>query len=254
VYEAGGDNPGARAGRAVEPPISVLDVSALGAAGPAVRELAALPRPAASIAKRGLDILLSVLGLILAAPVMLVVALVIYIADGGAPIFAQTRYGRGGRVFRFYKFRSMASDADQRLQGLLDEDAEAAQEWHEQRKLREDPRITAFGRFIRKWSIDELPQLFNVLRGDMSMVGPRPLVKSGAEMLDDRALYGADFRIYVRARPGITGLWQVSGRADTAFSERVAYDVDYVRNWSLARDAWIMLKTIPAVLLRRGAH
>jgi len=254
VYETGGDNPGARPGRPVETPISVVDVSALEGVAKGGLDLDRLPRPAASRLKRGFDLVLSATGLILAAPVMLLVALLIYIADGGAPIFAQTRYGRDGRPFRFYKFRSMARGADIRLEALLRADAEIEREWRKRRKLRDDPRITAFGRFIRKWSIDELPQLFNVLRGDMSMVGPRPLVKSGEAVLDDRALYGADFRIYARARPGITGLWQVSGRADTAFSERVAHDLDYVTNWSMARDAWILVKTIPAVLLRRGAH
>ena len=210
-------------------------------------------RPANSLLKRIADLVLGIPALILSAPLLAIVALVIWCTDGGAPVFVQQRLGHKGKAFRFYKFRSMRVDAEQRLEKLVKDDAEAAREWAETRKLRHDPRITTFGEFIRTWSIDELPQLINVVRGDMSLVGPRPIVHAPGTGLDDTALYGRDIVFYKMARPGLTGLWQVSGRADTGFADRVALDVQYVRQWSVILDIEIVLKTIPAVLLRRGA-
>lgn len=211
-------------------------------------------RPANSLIKRICDLAIAVPALVLLFPVLALIAVWIWCSDGGAPVFVQSRLGHTGKAFRFYKFRSMRIDAEARLQQLLAEDATAAREWAETRKLRDDPRITSFGEFIRTWSIDELPQLINVIRGDMSIVGPRPIVHAPGSDLDDTVLYGSDIAYYKMARPGLTGLWQVSGRADTDFSDRVALDIEYIRRWSAGLDIRIAMKTIPAVLFRRGAH
>lgn len=211
-------------------------------------------QPARSVAKRLIDLAIGIPALILALPVMACIALVVWLTDGGAPIFVQRRYGKNGKTFRFFKFRSMRIDADQRLQALIDINPEAKAEWGVQRKLRRDPRITRFGEFIRTWSLGELPQLINIIRGDMSLVGPRPLVQHENPELDDRTLYGADFQYYLMARPGLTGLWQVSGRANTLFSDRVGMDIEYVRTWSISADLRILAQTLPVVIRRTGAH
>ncbi len=182
------------------------------------------------------------------APLMLAVALAVFVQDGGPIIFAHRRLGRGGRFFSCLKFRSMATDAQTRLHLLLAANPEARAEWDRDHKLRNDPRITRLGDFLRRSSLDELPQLFNVLRGEMSLVGPRPIVEAEARR------YGRRIRHYCSVRPGITGLWQVSGRNDTSYRRRVAIDVVYSRNKSLLLDARILLMTIPAVLLRRGSY
>jgi lipopolysaccharide/colanic/teichoic acid biosynthesis glycosyltransferase len=233
-------------------PATVFD-SALEGDAPSVAERDGQRRPAASWIKRGLDLFIALGVLILSAPIMAVIAVMIVLSDGGSPIFVQSRYGRDGKPFRFYKFRSMALDADAQLEAMLADDPSAASQWQSRRKLQSDPRITSLGQFIRQWSLDELPQLINIIRGEMSVVGPRPLVRADADTLDDRALYGVDFDFYRMARPGVTGLWQVSGRASTTFAERVAFDVRYVSGWSHIADFKILMKTIPAVLLRRGA-
>jgi lipopolysaccharide/colanic/teichoic acid biosynthesis glycosyltransferase len=142
----------------------------------------------------------------------------------------------------------MVLDADKRLAKLLAEDPAAAEEWAVRRKLPADPRITGIGRFLRATSLDELPQLLNVLRGDMSLVGPRPVVREELELN-----YGPAAAVYCATRPGITGLWQVSGRSDTTYAERITLDTRYVREWSLGLDLLILLRTVPAVLKRRGA-
>jgi len=229
-----------------------VDVPDFGAGHPLLRPRVSR-QPGRSVLKRVLDLAISIPALILLTPVLLVIALVIWMSDGGAPVFVQSRYGRDGKPFRFYKFRSMRIDAEARLEALLRSDPLAAEEWRKQRKLREDPRITGFGEFIRIWSLDELPQLLNIVRGEMSIVGPRPLVHDTSDSLDDKTLYGPDFRFYRMARPGLTGLWQVNGRAGTLFSERVARDIEYVSTWSVWQDLKIMAQTIPAVFLRRGA-
>lgn len=168
--------------------------------------------------------------------------------DGGPALFRHPRVGLGGVTFSCFKFRSMVIDADARLARLLASDPVAAAEWETRRKLPRDPRITRIGAFLRRTSLDELPQLLNVLRGEMSLVGPRPVVR---EELDQH--YGPATEAYCRTRPGLTGLWQVSGRSDTTYAERVQLDTRYVNEWSLALDLWILLRTIPAVLQRRGA-
>lgn len=231
-----------------------LDIPVFGAG--ATREVGSdiNRRPANSLLKRICDLAIALPALVLLSPVLVLIALWIWLSDGGAPVFVQSRLGHTGKAFRFYKFRSMRIDAEARLEKLLAKDADAAREWAETRKLRDDPRITSFGEIIRTWSIDELPQLINVIRGDMSIVGPRPIVHAPGSDLDDTVLYGSDIAYYKMARPGLTGLWQVSGRADTDFSDRVALDIEYIRRWSAGLDLKIAIKTIPAVLLRWGAH
>lgn len=196
---------------------------------------------------RTLDVLGAIAGLILAAPIMMVVSFLI-MRDGGSAFFSQTRVGQQGRGFNCFKLRSMASDAEARLQTLLDNDPQAAAEWAEHRKLKNDPRITKLGHFIRKTSIDELPQLWNVLKGDMSLVGPRPIVP------DELAMYGKDAAGYLSVRPGLTGLWQVSGRSDCDYETRIALDVEWTEIRTVASYLEIIFKTVPAVLAKEGAY
>ncbi len=203
--------------------------------------------PAARILKRAFDLVVSGLLLLGAAPLFLTVAIVAA-SDGGAPLYGQTRIGRYGRTFRLRKFRSMTVDADVRLQRLLDTDPAARLEWDRERKLRRDPRITRVGRFLRKSALDELPQLWNVFKGDMSLVGPRPVVEAELER------YGDEADAYLMVRPGITGLWQVAGRNDVDYGRRVALDAWYVRHWSLWNDLVVLFMTLPALLSRRGAY
>lgn len=206
-----------------------------------------LSAPAARVAKRLSDIALALALACVAFPVALVAGIVVA-CDGGNVFYAQERVGRGGRAFRCLKFRTMVVDAEDRLQRLLRDDGEARAEWERDRKLRRDPRITRVGRFLRGTAIDELPQLLNVLRGDMSFVGPRPVTRS------ELPLYGSDLPAYLDVRPGLTGLWQASGRNDLSYARRVALDAWYVRNWSAWLDLVVLLKTMPAVLARRGAY
>jgi len=201
----------------------------------------------AKTAKRAFDLALSASALAILGIPMLIIALLVRL-DGGPAIFGHSRVGEGGRMFDCLKFRSMRVDADRQLEELLARDDAARAEWEETRKLKDDPRVTKLGRLLRKTGIDELPQLLNVIRGDMSLVGPRPVTL--AEM--DR--YGAAADRYRRVRPGITGLWQVSGRNDTTYAQRVNLDAWYVANWSPWHDLVIILKTIPAVIFRRGAY
>ena len=198
--------------------------------------------------KRAVDVVGAAALLLVAAPIMLWIALRVR-ADGGPVVFRHTRLGLRGEPFPCLKFRSMVVDADARLSRLLATDPVAAEEWATRRKLSNDPRITRIGAFLRASSLDELPQLLNVLAGDMSLVGPRPVVREEFEQH-----YGpAAAEAYCRTRPGITGLWQVSGRSDTSYADRVMLDTRYVRDWSLGLDIMILLRTIPAVLKRRGA-
>lgn len=197
--------------------------------------------------KRCLDIAVAVALLLALAPLMILLAIAVRL-DGGPSLFGHRRVGFGGRPFRCLKFRSMRVAADTTLMELLRTDPDARREWEANRKLQRDPRVTALGRFLRVSSMDELPQLWNVLRGDMSLVGPRPVTP------EELALhYGPDAAWYTRVRPGLTGPWQVSGRSDTSYPERVRMDVDYVRNPSLRRDLGLLLRTFGAVLRGRGA-
>lgn len=198
--------------------------------------------------KRCGDVSLSLALLVFCAPLMLAIAAAIKAQDGGPVLFRHHRCGRGGTTFGLWKFRTMRVDAAERLATLLAEDPDAEAEWIRTRKLRSDPRVTRLGRWLRKTSLDEVPQLFNILRGDMSVVGPRPV------MGEELAAYGAAGRAYEAVRPGVTGLWQVSGRNDLSFEARVTLDEAYVREWSLSLDAVILARTVPVVLTARGAY
>jgi undecaprenyl-phosphate galactose phosphotransferase len=200
-----------------------------------------------SIAKRSFDVVAALLILALAAPAMLVIAVLVKL-DGGPILFRHRRVGAGGAAFPCLKFRTMVVDAERALNNLLAKDAAARAEWEAEFKLRKDPRITWLGRFLRKSSLDELPQLFNVLAGQMSLVGPRPIV------YQEVARYSTKIADYYTCRPGITGLWQVSGRNDVSYDERVALDSRYARQWSFGRDLMILVQTIRVVLQRAGAY
>jgi lipopolysaccharide/colanic/teichoic acid biosynthesis glycosyltransferase len=163
-------------------------------------------------------------------------------------LFAHRRVGAGGRPFYCLKFRTMVVDADRALDEALARDPALAAEWAASRKLTNDPRVTRIGRILRKTSLDELPQLINVLRLEMSLVGPRPIVE------DEIPLYGEAIAQYYATRPGLTGLWQVSGRSNTSYAKRVQLDVWYVNNWTIWNDIAVLFKTIPVVLGRQGAH
>ena len=169
--------------------------------------------------------------------------------DSPGPIlYKHTRIGFGGRRFTAIKFRTMVKDADKQLADYLRQHPELRAEWNQFHKLRNDPRITRVGRWLRKPSLDELPQLLNVLRGEMSVIGPRPIVA------EEVRHFGRTFPLYIKVKPGITGLWQVSGRSDTTYRERVCFDAYYVRNWSVWMDLYILGRTMVGVLCGRGAY
>ena len=205
-----------------------------------------LAAPFNRLLKAVFDQLVAAILLVLFAPLLAALAVLVR-RDGGPALYRHQRIGADGRMFACIKFRTMVVDAERQLRRLLDADPRAAAEWADGQKLANDPRITRIGSFLRRSSLDELPQLFNVLRGEMSLVGPRPIVAAEA------ARYGADIQYYYEAKPGITGLWQVSGRSDTGYAVRVKLDVWYVRNWTLWHDIAILFKTIPAVFWQRGA-
>ncbi|MDK4716429.1 sugar transferase [Rhizobium sp. CNPSo 4039] len=196
--------------------------------------------------KRIVDLVLSGLGLLFLAPALLVIAIALLLVDGRPVIYRHTRIGRDGRPFDCLKFRTMRKDADRQLAELLSRDEARKQEWLSTQKLTNDPRVHWLGKYLRMSSADELPQLVNVQRGDMSMVGPRPIV--AAEL--DR--YGANLYCYLGLRPGITGLWQVNRRADTTYEERIQFDLDYFHSRSLRTDFAILVKTVGVVLLARN--
>ncbi|MBK1632454.1 hypothetical protein CKO31_17245 [Thiohalocapsa halophila] len=197
--------------------------------------------------KRSFDVVCATLLLIVLAPFFLALIALIK-ADGGPAFFAHSRIGKDQRRFNCYKFRTMVPNAQQVLEHLLETDAEARREWEQDFKLKNDPRVTKVGKILRETSLDELPQLWNVLRGDMSLVGPRPIV------LDELDRYGDEAAYYLEVRPGITGVWQVSGRNDTDYAYRVSLDSWYARNWSLWYDIVILVKTVRVVLNRSGAY
>lgn len=197
--------------------------------------------------KQTLDRSMALIGLIMLAPVFLILIYVVS-RDGGKAFYGQSRIGYNGKPFKCWKFRSMVTNADEVLKKILEEDLAAREEWAKDFKLKNDPRITRIGNFLRKSSLDEIPQLYNVLMGEMSIVGPRPIVKA------EEHFYGNDFVHYLSARPGITGLWQVSGRNDVSYEQRVALDKWYVENWSIWNDLVIIFKTTFVVLYRKGAY
>jgi lipopolysaccharide/colanic/teichoic acid biosynthesis glycosyltransferase len=196
-----------------------------------------------NVAKRAIDVTLVLLSAPFVVPVILVLALFI-LKDGGKPFYRQGRIGKGGRTFNMWKLRSMVHDADNVLDTYLEQNPTMRAEWDTKQKLLEDPRVTRLGRFIRKTSIDELPQLLNVLRGDMALVGPRPM------MIDQQKLYHG--RDYYDVRPGITGFWQISDRNETSFADRVFYDARYNNKLSLKTDVKILLATVRVVLRGTG--
>ncbi len=206
-----------------------------------------LGRPLARYCKRLFDLVVAGGIFLLVLPLMSIIALMLWM-EGGPILFAQQRVGQNGRLFFCYKFRSMIPNAEKVLNEVLEKDPAARAEWEESRKLRNDPRITRLGHFLRRLSLDELPQLLNVIRGDMSLVGPRPVVP------DELERYGKAKVYYLMVRPGLTGLWQVSGRSDCDYTQRVALDSWYVRNWSLWTDVVILFRTLVVVPARAGAY
>ena len=208
-----------------------------------------LTNPGLSLIKRVFDIFAASLAIVLLAPVMVWIAWRVWREDGAPVVFSQRRMGRGGRTFKFYKFRSMVKNAEQVIQHWEENNTPEWQAYVANNfKLSDDPRLLSVGHLIRKTSMDELPQLFNVLLGDMSLVGPRPL------MLRELPEYGEELVLYGLVRPGITGLWQVSGRSATTFADRIAFDGWYIKNWSLWGDIAILFKTVRVVFSRIGAY
>lgn len=203
-----------------------------------------LPLP--RMLKRGFDLVCAGTALLLVLPLFIPIAFLIRM-DGGPAIFRQERVGKGGKRFLCYKFRSMCVNADEVFEEYLAQNPQAAEEWHTFQKLKKDVRVTKIGSFIRRTSLDEIPQLINVIKGDMSLVGPRPI------MPDQQIFYGDDFIFYESVRPGITGPWQVSGRNQLTFDERVKLECYYTKNWSLWMDVVIILKTVPALLSKEQA-
>lgn len=200
------------------------------------------PGPLGGRWKRLMDMVIALVVLVLASPIMIMAALAIRLSTGGPALYSHERVGFSGKPFQCYKFRSMVANSDAVLRDYLASNPEAAKQWQDNRKLKCDPRITFLGTLLRKSSIDELPQLFNVLKGEMSCVGPRPIV--GEEL----GRYGSNVDDYLSARPGLTGLWQVTGRSNTDYARRVALDSFYVRNWSVGKDLSILWKTVFAVI------
>jgi exopolysaccharide production protein ExoY len=196
---------------------------------------------------RALDMMVALVALFVALPLMAAVALSVRLTSPGPVLFAHRRVGLGGRRFACLKFRTMVTDADAQLKALLARDPAARAEWQRSQKLRRDPRVTIVGRFLRRTSLDELPQLFNVLMGEMSLVGPRPIVES------EIPRYGRHFTLYCQVRPGVTGLWQVQREADTSYRRRVAFDVAYARSRSPRLYLLILARTVPVVLTGKGA-
>jgi exopolysaccharide production protein ExoY len=207
-----------------------------------------LPVPIGGEKKRLIDIIFAGSSLAFLMPLFGLIALLIKISDGGPVFYRHWRLGHARRRFACLKFRTMVLDGDEVLRHHLMASSSAAREWVETRKLKSDPRVTTIGAVLRKLSLDELPQLINILRGEMSIVGPRPIVS------DEVKKYGSHAELYFKARPGLTGLWQISGRNDKSYDERVALDCIYVRGWSLSTDIIIIAKTIPAVLTSRGTY
>ena len=205
-----------------------------------------LPLP--RLTKRVMDFGASVLGGIVLLPLLFYLAIAVKMSSRGPIFYGHERIGRYGRRFKAWKFRTMFQDSSRKLEQYLDEYPEAREEWERDHKLKFDPRITRIGRFLRKTSLDELPQLWNVILGDMSLVGPRPIVTA------EIAKYGQFYGLYTMVKPGITGLWQVSGRNNTTYDERVQLDSYYVRNWSPWIDVVLLFKTIRIVLFARGAY
>lgn len=200
------------------------------------------------VIKRSFDIIGALAGIALLSPLLLMLAALVKLSNRGAVLYGHPRIGRNGAVFRCWKFRTMVENGDEVLAAHFARNPHDRDEWNATRKLQNDPRVTRVGAVLRKLSLDELPQIINILRGEMSFVGPRPVVK------DELELYGNAAAYYLRSRPGLTGLWQVSGRNDVSYGTRIAFDRHYVENWSFAADLKILIRTIPAVISSRGSY
>lgn len=198
--------------------------------------------------KRTFDLAVASCASVLALPLFACVAAVLKLTDPGPLLYKHIRVGLSGSRFSCLKFRTMIVDAECALHALLDEDPLARAEWHQYQKLADDPRVTAVGRVLRRTSLDELPQLINVIRGEMSLVGPRPVTQS------ELSRYGDRLGFYLSARPGLTGVWQISGRSDCDFDSRVKLDANYVADWCFSKDLLILLRTIGAVFNRKGSY
>jgi exopolysaccharide production protein ExoY len=197
--------------------------------------------------KRATDLVGSVVALLVLSPVLIVLTIALAVQTGGRPIFVQQRIGRFGYPFLILKFRTMVHGSEDQLEGWLRKDADLADEWAAHRKLRDDPRVTRIGRILRRYSLDELPQFVNVLLGQMSLVGPRPLLE------EELPMFGPRLKVVLTMRPGLTGLWGISGRNDLGCDERVQLEDRYVRDWTFRLDVSILLRTIPRVIGGRGA-
>ncbi len=224
--------------------VSVTDMG--GVLGLELRQRLLLPGP--RLLKRAIDLTSALLGGLLISPLLLLIAIWIKLDSRGPVFYGHMRIGQEGRRFKAWKFRSMIPDADSVLQDYLERHPEFQAEWEATQKLKNDPRVTRVGRWLRKFSLDELPQLWNVIRGEMSLVGPRPIVQ------EELAKYGEKGVLYLKVKPGMTGLWQVSGRSETSYQERVEIDAYYVRNWSVWLDLYILARTVWVVLFGRGAY
>ena len=198
--------------------------------------------------KRISDFFLVTLGGLLLLPMFLIIALLIKLSSKGPVLYGHKRVGLNGKQFYAYKFRSMVIDADKKLESVLAADSRLSEEWKATQKLKKDPRITKIGKFLRRTSFDEFPQLINILKGEMSLVGPRPVTEGEIKK------YGENAKRVLTVRPGLTGLWQVSGRSDTEYAERVSYDLYYIQSWSLWLDFWILFRTPPAMFNGKGAY
>lgn len=230
--------------------MSFLNDPKLVATLPAIRQSALTPAEFSQRSpslKRLMDVTGAVGFLVVFAPLFALIALLVRLSGPGV-IFAHTRVGRGGRLFPCYKFRTMVPNAQAVLDRLLGEQPALRAEWEKDFKLKDDPRITGIGRLLRKYSLDELPQFWNVIRGDMSLVGPRPVVP------DELRRYGKRASVYLAVRPGVTGLWQVGGRNDVDYAERIRMDSTYVAKQCLLMDLSILVKTVAVVFQRRGAY
>jgi Undecaprenyl-phosphate galactose phosphotransferase WbaP len=198
--------------------------------------------------KRLVDICVLFIGGILVLPFLLIIGLLIKIDSPGPVLYKHTRLGQNGKKIKVYKFRTMAVDAEERLNALLASNPQLRTEWEVNFKLRDDPRVTKIGKFLRRTSLDEFPQIINVLKGEMSLVGPRPIID------DEVKKYGEAYERIFSVKPGLTGLWQVSGRSDTDYNERISYDTYYIQSWSLWLDLWILYKTFGVVFKGKGAY
>jgi Undecaprenyl-phosphate galactose phosphotransferase WbaP len=198
--------------------------------------------------KRFMDLSIVTIGGLVILPFLLVIALLVKLSSPGPVLYGHERMGRNGVRFKAYKFRSMIIDADKKLDELLASDVKLKEEWEASHKLKNDPRVTTIGKFLRRTSFDEFPQLINILKGEMSLVGPRPVVK------EEMIRYGENYRRIFSVKPGLTGLWQVSGRSDTDYADRISYDTYYIQSWSVWLDLWVLYRTPGVIFKGKGAY